>query len=318
MTNVETLLTRATVAYHAGKPFMSDAEFDALAGKYDFDLYTEGELSKKVKHWKRMYSQQKVFDDEPSPLPNVPTIETPKLDGSAVSLLYDKGILVQATTRGDGIEGEDITDKAYLISTIPNTIEDTTKRQINGEIVCPKELENARNYVAGALHIKDLHEFNNNKVVNLAYIVYGMNPSYDIDYEDDLKQADTWDFITVLFRDFCTDQFRTDGIVIRIRNNKTYNELGHTAKHPRGSYARKKSTDVSIEETVLREVIWQVGRTRKITPVALFDEVIIDDAKINRATLHNVGFIEEMELEIGDTILVTRSGGIIPKVLGKV
>lgn len=313
----ETLLIRAWQAYAKGKPFMSDAEFDAAAAKYEFDAYTEGDPSKKVSHLHKMYSQQKVFDDDPAPILDVPVIETPKLDGTAISLLYEKGILVQAATRGDGIEGEDVTANAYLITTIPNIIEDTTTRQISGELVCAKDIENARNFASGAIQTLDIDKFAKEKSIHLIFIAYDINPGYDMDYEDDLKQAESWGFLTVLDDEYCRGFFRTDGTVIRIRNNKTYNDLGYTSIHPRGSYARKKRSDVAIEETVLLDVIWQVGRSGKITPVAIFDNIIIDDANINKATLNNVGFIEDMGLEIGDIILVTRSGGIIPKVLGK-
>jgi DNA ligase (NAD+) len=124
-------------------------------------------------------------------------------------------------------------------------------------------------------------------------------------------------FITILDGKYCRDFFPTDGQVTRLNDNATYKELGYTAKHPRGAYARKLRSDVAIEETVLLDVLWQVGRTGAVTPVAIFEDIVIDDAVINRATLHNAGFLQNMQLEIGDLILVTRSGGIIPKVLGK-
>ena len=112
-------------------------------------------------------------------------------------------------------------------------------------------------------------------------------------------------------------KYPTDGVVYRLDSNEEFSKLGHTSKHPRGAYARKLSSDVEIKETKLLEVVWQVGSSGKVTPVANFEEVVIDDAKITRATLHNPGFIEDMDLSIGDTLLVTRSGGVIPKVLGK-
>ena len=319
MKNVKKLLTRAWIAYAEGKPFMSDSVFDALASKYGYDEFTEGDLTKKVKHPHRMYSLQKVFDDEPSPLP-IPSTEevyTPKLDGSCIRLSYEDGILVEAATRGDGIEGEDITSKAYLIETIPNFINIQATIQIDGEVVCSKEIENARNYVSGALNTKDLDEFKSTKAIHLVFVAYSVRLAITEAYHADMNMLEDEGFITVLDGDYCVGFFRTDGTVYRINSNSKYYDLGYTSKHPRGAYARKKKSDVAVEETVLLDVIWQVGRSGKITPVALFDEIVIDDAKINRATLNNVGFIEEMGLEIGDIILVTRSGGIIPKVLGK-
>ena len=132
-----------------------------------------------------------------------------------------------------------------------------------------------------------------------------------------MMQLEEYGFLTILDGQYCREFFRTDGTVIRLNNNGDYARLGYTAKHPRGAYARKLSSDVEIVETVLLEVIWQVGRTGQVTPVAVFEDIVIDDAVINRATLHNVGILNELDLEIGDLILVTRSGGIIPKVLGK-
>ena len=317
MRNVETLLRRAWSAYARGNPFMTDAEFDAIASSYGFSAFEEGELDKKVKHPHRMYSLQKVFDEEPSPIKGQ-QLESPKLDGSCIRLSYEGGILVEAATRGDGIEGQDITDKAYCIESIPNEIFIHTTMQIDGEVVCSKEIENARNYVSGALNTKELDEFVKEKAIHLIFIAYSVRQALTITYLNDMHLLEEYGFLTILDGDYCKRFFRTDGTVFRINDNSDYYDAGYTSKHPRGAYARKKSSDVAVEETILQEVIWQVGRSGKITPVGIFDAVSIDDANITKATLNNVGFIEEMDLELGDTILVTRSGGIIPKVLGKV
>lgn len=307
------LLKRAWSAYAKGNPFMSDAEFDALASSYGFDTFEEGEPEKKAKHAYRMYSLQKVFDEEPSPIEGM-QVTSPKLDGAAISLYYGKnGVLVQGITRGDGIEGEDITDKVYLLPNVPRKI-DLQNVQISGEIVVPKDIENARNYASGALHLKSANEFKQ-RARYMKFIAYAITPYINKQYIEDLQLLTNQGFATIL--DDGLNAYRQDGTVYRLNDNKAYEAAGYTAKHPRGAYARKQSSDVEIKETILQEVIWQVGRSGKITPVALFDEIVIDDAKINRATLNNVGFLEEMQLEIGDTILVTRSGGIIPKVLGK-
>lgn len=266
-----------------------------------------------------MYSLQKVFDEEPSPLVyDDKVIESPKLDGAAISLIYEEGILVQGCTRGDGEEGEDITRNVYHIETIPKNIPKDGEYQITGEIVCSKEIENARNYAAGAIKTLDVNEFKEKKAIHLVFVAYGLQPYPNYTYTEDMKLLESWGFITILDSDYCKAFFRTDGTVFRYDTNHHYTLAGFTAKHPKGAYARKLSSDVAVEETVLLDVKWQVGRSGKVTPVAIFEEIIIDDARINKATLNNVGFIKEMDLEIGDTILVTRSGGIIPKVLGKV
>ena len=325
MKNVINLLNRATIAYHQGEPFLSDDEYDALVDKFEDVPFTEGKIRKKAIHLFPMYSLQKVFDEDetPSTMQGIytlqgETIESAKLDGAAISLLYEDGSLVKGITRGDGIEGEDITDKVYLIPSIPHCITGKGKIQITGEIVVAKEIENARNFASGALHTKSNKEFIEEKANHLIFIAYGIQPFRYSTYLEDMEGLEAcYGFLTILDTEYCEKFFRTDGTVFRINNNTDFNNLGYTAKHPRGAYARKLSSDVAIEETPLLDVTWQVGRTGAVTPVAHFEEIIIDDARINRATLHNAGFLQNMDLEIGDLILVTRSGGIIPKVLGK-
>lgn len=319
MKNVLSLLNRAWIAYANGEPFLTDDEFDALASKYNYTQFDEGVLGSKARHAFPMYSLQKVFDNDPSPLPQgEETVESVKLDGAAISLLYEDGVLVKSATRGNGVEGEDITDKVYNIDTIPKTISVANILQICGEVVCSKEMENARNFVSGALHTKSIEEFKREKAIHLIFVAYDIKPNLVSFYRNDMEILENWKFHTILDSAYCKEFFRTDGTVFRVDNNALYESLGYTSKHPRGAYARKLSSDVEIKETVLLDVKWQVGRSGQVTPVAIFEDIVIDDAVINRATLHNVGFIEDMQLELGDIILVTRSGGIIPKVLGKV
>lgn len=302
-------------------PFMSDDEYDYLCKLINYDDFGSDEISNKVTHLYPLYSLQKVFDNEPSPIHEYEdtVIETPKLDGVAIALVYSYGVLVQGGTRGrDGITGEDITDKVYMIPSIPKDIgwsEDNPTIQIVGEVVCSKDIENARNFAAGALRVKSNTEFleRANKLYFIAYNVY---PSICNLYTEDLSKLESHGFSTVINCD--SSKYRTDGKVYRINDNKRFYELGYTAKHPRGAFARKQSSDIEILETELLNVVWQVGRTGKIVPVAEFKNIVIEDANINRATLHNAGFIENLDLHIGDTILVTRSGGIIPKVVGKI
>lgn len=312
--NIKKLLDRAWAAYDAGHPFMTDADFDALSIKYDYNSFGSETPLLKGKHLYPMYSLKKVFDDEPAPYDLEDGIESPKLDGTAISLLYEEGFLVQALRRGrDGIEGEFVTNKMSFL--VPNHTERKDTHQINGEVVCDKSINNARNYASGAFGLKDLDEFKT-RVPHLKFVAYGVIPTFAETYESDMALLHTGGLATVLQLNIA-ENFRTDGIVTRENNNGLFEKAGYTAKHPRGAFARKRTQDVAIEQTCLRDVIWQVGRTGQVTPVAIFDEITIDDAKITRATLHNAGFIEEMDLDIGDNILVTRSGGIIPKVLGK-
>ena len=308
------LLDRAWVAYDKGLPFMTDNEFDKLAKDNN---YTEfGSLPEvKANHLFKMYSLQKVFDNEPEPSTmQGEVVSSPKLDGAAISLIYVDGTLVKGITRGrDGIEGEDITANVYPL--VPNRITLDGEIQITGEVVCPKDIDNARNYASGSIRMTNMEDYNT-RVKNLFFIGYSIQPYHSETYVDDMILLSELGFWTI-FNPNLEDAYRTDGEVFRIDDNKKFLELGYTAKHPRGAYARKLTSDVEIKETTLLDVKWQVGRTGKVTPVAIFEPIVIDDANITRATLHNVGFIEEMDLELGCTILVTRSGGIIPKVIGR-
>jgi DNA ligase (NAD+) len=294
---------------------MEDKEFDALATKYEFYDFCEP-MEKKQKHMWQMYSLQKVFDDDQPPSSFngfSDIIKTPKLDGAAISLLFEGGFLTQATTRGDGVIGEDILEKMCLL--VPTKININSTIQITGEVVCKKTEENARNLVSGALHLKDIEEFKT-RVPKLHFVAYNVVPNMYDTYENDMTELYLRRFETVLNSQL--EDFPQDGEVYRLNNNSAYGDLGFTAKHPRGAYARKLTSDVEIKEAELLEVIWQVGKSGKVTPVAIFENVVIDDANINRATLHNAGFLEDLDLSIGDILLITRSGGIIPKVLGKI
>lgn len=310
-------LNRCQAAYYRGEPIISDDEFDYLADKYSFYEVGSTPILNKAKHMFPMYSLQKIYaEDNTDPLSEHEVVKTPKLDGAAISLLYVNGVLVKGITRGDGVEGEDITEKVYKMELIPKKVFINSTIQVSGEIVAPKTVENARNYASGALHLKSIVDFIPRTSV-LEFFAYAVQPlNLTSTYVNDMEFLRLVGFKTV-YHDNC-DLFPQDGSVVRINTNSTYNILGNTAKHPKGAYAIKKRSDVEVKETKLLDVVWQVGKGGKVTPVAIFEEIVIEDAKINRATLHNPGFIEDMDLSIGDTILVTRSGGIIPKVIGKI
>jgi len=307
-------LEKFSRAYHKGHPLISNDHYDAL-----IDLYGEEDTVGTsdvmgIKHEHRMYSLNKVYDNEkiPTTCENKELIELPKLDGSAISLLYVNGWLTRGLMRGDGVYAQrDITDKVLIMETIPNQISVGGREQITGEVVFVGKSENIRNQAAGSLGTKDLAEFKR-KEKDLDFISYSFFPgtaTYVADMEILAKEG----FKTVLSVN--KEDYLTDGDVFRINNNEDFYNLGYTNKHPRGAYALKKKSDVAIEESILLDVIWQTGASGKVTPVGLIDEVIIDGAKISRVTLHNVGYVEELNLDLGDEILITRSGGVIPKIL---
>jgi DNA ligase (NAD+) len=320
---MKTFLDKAAQDYYDGTPSLTDDEWDYLAREYNYENVGAKPKGKVRKHLYRLYSLDKVFDSDKRPFGafhnGSDVVETPKLDGAAICLTYVDNELVSAVTRGDGFEGENVTGNFKAWSIIPNIL-DSGKipkvLQIVGEIIAPKEIKNSRNYSAGASRLHDVDEFLSRDINFITYSVY---PFLSDSYRDDMNTLE-WEGFNTVFEDNydLTDVFPTDGVVYRLDSNSAYEAAGFTAKHPKGAFALKQTSDVAKVETELLEVIWQVGKSGKVTPVAIFNEIEIDDAKINRATLHNAGFIEDLDLCIGDTILVTRAGGIIPKVLGVV
>lgn len=302
--------------YYAGNPVIPDEVFDRLAESIDYHNVGAKQHENIEKHYYQMYSLQKHYEDEgkASPLQGEKDVSmSPKLDGAAISILYIDGALSRVLTRGDGKEGTDITDK-FIASNgiIPKTIRHTGILQITGEIAAPNHVPNARNYAAGALSLKDIEEF---KTRAISFFAYGMQPTCYETYDADMKLLSSLGFNTVKDNDI-HNIYPTDGVVFRVNSNKRFEELGYTAKHPRGAYARKERSEGV--ETTLIDVEWQVGRTGKVTPVAILEPVILGDATVSRATLNNPGFIEQLGLQIGDTVHVIRSGEIIPCITHKV
>jgi DNA ligase (NAD+) len=309
-------LDSASKAYYAGLPIISDLQFDRLAETIKYSAVGAQVVGAKAKHYYPMYSLQKHYEDEgkPNPIAGMGDISmSVKLDGAAVSLLYVDGKLVQALTRGDGVEGQVVTDKFLSsASLVPHTIPHKDLIQITGEIVAPNHIANARNYAAGALNLKDTSEFSTRAIT---FFAYGVQPFIGQTYDADMRMLKLFGFNTVQETDL-EKIYPTDGVVFRLNNNHQFEELGYTSKHPRGAYARKERA--AHVETKLLDVEWQVGKSGKVTPVAILEPVLVGDALVSRATLNNPGFIEALGLELGDTVAIIRAGEIIPCVLHKV
>lgn len=303
------IIDLATELYNKGTPIFTDAEFDYIEDK--LGNLKVGCKEGNINHPSRLYSLAKFYDSSKAPIYKE-AVKTPKLDGQAISLVYEFGRLTLAATRGDGFQGRDVTE--FLSYKVPNELICKTPIQIIGELVAPKHIENARNYAAGASNLKDIEEALERETYFVAYEIRGLNNSF---YLEDLQTLKGLGFVVV--NDLSQlPELPTDGIVVRTNSNLEYSALGFTSKHPRGAYALKDASSVPVEETILLAVKWDIGSSGKVTPVAYFEEVDIDGAKVSKATLHNQRFIRELDLDIGDTILVTRSGGVIPKVIGKV
>lgn len=299
--------------YAEGNPILPDEVYDRLVenteleNKVGYDSTEE-----RFQHPYPMYSLQKVFvgeDEEPNWDINQPHIMTAKLDGAAVSITYVEGVLTQALTRGDGKAGLDITDKIKTL--VPNKIWSKGLKQITGEVVAPKKIPNARNYASGALNLKDLEEF---KSRDLTFIAYGIQPAICPEWTADMSMVKDMGFNTVTLSDW--NEFPQDGKVVRVDSNIYFETLGHTSHHPRGAFALK--TRQAGVVTRLLDVEWNVGKSGAVSPVAILEPCIIGEATVSRATLHNMAYIEALELEIGCNVEVIRSGEIIPRIVKKV
>ena len=309
--NNKDLLDKASKAYYEGKPLLSDEEFDRLAEREGYEPVGYNPDAKR-KHLFPLYSLQKVFvGEDKNPLLGLDVVETLKLDGAAIAIQYKEGKLHKVTTRGDGTAGVDVTDKFIYDNIIPYSISNYGTIQITGEIVAPKEIPNARNYAAGALNLKDVKEFLNR---DLTFISYNVQPCFSESYTNDMYLLESLGFKTVTKGDW--SQFPEDGRVFRVNSNIVFEDMGSTSHHPRGAYALKTREKGVV--TTLLDVVWQTGKSGKVTPVAILDEIVIDDAKISRATLNNMAYIESLNLEIGCQVEVIRAGKIIPCVIGRV
>ena len=304
-------IEKAACAYYSGYPIISDEEFDAIVAKYNYNAVGH-QVTDGVPHMFRMYSLQKVFSLDDIPTPNSKYIRTPKLDGAAVSLLYVNGHFALGLTRGDGNLGRDITLK--LEELVPVSIPMKGEVQITGEVVCPSSVPNARNVASGSLNLKDIHEFRA-RARDLVFVAYDMQFEKDYSNYIDAMNALAHEGFNVVTT-FDHSNYPTDGWVYRINDQKSFQKMGYTAHHPRGAFALKEQKEGV--HTELLDVVWQVGKSGVVSPVAILSPVEVEGAIVSRATLHNIEYIRSLELEIGCTVEVIRSGEIIPRILRRV
>lgn len=316
MENLKEVLQQASTDYYNGNPTMSDTAFDRLSEVAGYEEVGTSSSDNRVPHMYQMYSLQKVFSNEAStkdPFNNYKgtVIVSPKLDGAAVSLLYVEGQFLRALTRGDGKKGLDIT--SHIETLVPQHLDfhrigTRNIVQVTGEVVAPKTIKNARNYAAGALNLKSTDEFRERQ---LRFIAYGLQESWNEEWTDDLIFLAESGFDTVTQSNWV--QYPDDGLVFRINNHKEFNSRGHTSHHPRGAYALKQIQQ-GVETTLL-DVVWNVGKSGVVAPVAMLEPIEIDGAMVSKATLHNMRYIVDLDLEIGCQVEVIRSGEIIPRIV---
>ena len=317
------LIQQHNIAYYDNSaPTISDAEYDQLydrleaiekaQGWRDHDSPTKlvGGAAGKVTHPYKLYSLRKVYDSEE--VDSWMDIKLPKIDGTNLTLIYRRGKLNLALTRGNGERGENVTHLAEWIKNVPHRINtEFDEVVINGECVTDNDVENFRNYVSGALGLKSAYEFKDRNINFIAHDWLGV----DINYEPRMKILKGLGFFTVL--DDRAWEYPKDGVVYRCNSYAKSQQLGYTSKYPKFAVALKERM-VEVAVTTLQDVLWVVGRTGTVNPTGVVDPVTIDDATISRVTLHNIGIIEEHNLGLGDLIKIERAGGVIPKFIGVV
>ena len=190
-----------------------------------------------------------------------------------------------------------------IISSTKETFLDiplTERIEVTGEVVAPKTIKNARNYAAGALGLNDTEEF---KTRDLHFIAYGLQESWNESWTDDLMFLAESGFSTVTASNW--NEYPDDGLVFRIDSHEEFNKRGYTSHHPRGAYALKQIQ--KGVETTLNDVVWNVGKSGVVAPVAMLEPIEIDGAMVSKATLHNMRYIVDLDLEIGCRVEVIRS-----------
>lgn len=276
-----------------------------------------------------------------------------KFDGLSISLHYERGRLVRAVTRGDGVQGDDVTENVRTIRTVPLSLPAggtyPDEFEIRGEVLMPwasfdrlnseREREgeplfaNPRNAASGTLKSKNSSVVAQRGLDAYLYYLLGEGVPGDSHYAN-LQAAAAWGFqISAQMRlahtlediydyiDYWDTERRnlpvaTDGIVLKVNSLAQQRTLGMTAKSPRWAIAYKFKAEQ--EETILRQVVFQVGRTGAVTPVANMDPVHLAGTQVRRATLHNADFMAQLHLHVGDRVLVEKGGEIIPKIVDNV
>lgn len=357
--------------YVLDNPSVSDREYDKLydelkaleaqTGRVEFDSPTKrvgGEPIKafaRHKHISRLYSLDKAVTAEE--LSAFFTrikkyVATPeytveyKYDGLTMCLTYDGGRFVRATTRGNGVEGEDVTAQCLTIKSFPLTIPFGGTLEVQGEAVirlsvleeynrtAAEQLKNARNAAAGAIRNLDPRVTAERKPEILFYNVNYINGgtlNSQRQHFDFLKEQG---FKVFPYLKICKSEEEvfaaideievgrksldvlTDGAVVKLNGTKERDGIGYTDKFPRWAIAYKFEAEESV--TTVENIVWQVGRTGKMTPLAIVEPVDLAGATVRKATLNNFGDLTRKNVAVGSKVLIRRSNEVIPEILGAV
>ena len=379
----ETLHYHAVRYYVEDSPEIPDAEYDRLMQQLlkieqeNPELVTVDSPSQRVggapldgftqvTHEIPMLSLDNAFSDEDldafnkrmsdrAPLADLTTFCCePKLDGLAVSLLYENGTLVQAATRGDGTTGENITENVRTISSIPLKLQGEgwpTRIEVRGEVFMPKAgfdklneqalkkgekvFVNPRNAAAGSLRQLDSRITAKRPLAFYAYsvgVVEGAElsgshyqrflqlKSWGLPMCPETKQLSSLNDVKAYYQDIMARRdalaYEIDGVVIKVDNIAAQEVLGFVARAPRWAIAYKFPAQEEI--TLLNDVEFQVGRTGAITPVAKLEPVFVGGVTVSNATLHNADEIERLGVMVGDCVIIRRAGDVIPQIVAVV
>lgn len=344
------ILQKASYAYYGlDNPLMTDKEYDDLYDElYNLEKETECILAgsptqkvqgyvlegfKKVEHSKPMLSADKTKDvgEIKEFINNEDFYCSYKLDGLTLVVKYTDGKFTQGITRGNGLVGEDVTEQCRFIKNLPMQISNKNPIELRGECVISWEefrrinrqldapFSNPRNLAAGTLRNLDLNVV---KERDLSFVVFEMvHPSFTYKW-DGLKVLEELGFECVgrakgRIED-CIEgmqpefyKYPTDGLIFEINSSELSKSMGRTAHHECCRMALKWEDE--LYDTTLKDIEWNTSKTGLINPVAVFDPVDLDGAITTRATLHNISYIENLQLGIGDTIQVYRANMVIPK-----
>jgi DNA ligase (NAD+) len=293
------------------------------------------------------------FDQRVKELSQTNSIEyvcEPKIDGLAVSLVFDNGKLSYGVTRGDGNVGEDITNNIKTIKQIPINVAELKKFEVRGEVYMSKKIllelnkireknseelfANTRNAAAGSMRQLDSKITASRKLGNFIYNLANYEEFKFDNHSDILMHLEQLKFsINPHYKvcknikevlDFIKDfellkkklDYDTDGVVVKVNNLKLYKEIGFTAKTPRWSIAYKFAPEEVI--TKLVDIVFSVGRTGKVTPNAVLEPVLVSGSIVGRATLHNEQFVVDKNIRIGDYVVIRKAGEVIPEVVRSV
>ena len=372
----ETLRRHEHLYYVLDRPEISDAEYDLLTQKLREveaahpELITPDSPTQrvggkpregfvKVRHSSAMLSLDNVFNEgelhdfdrrvrQLLGAASYRYVAELKLDGLSMAVQYERGLLRQAVTRGDGQVGEDVTENARTIRSLPLRVAtELAQLEVRGEVMMNRRafdrlnaerdelglsrFANPRNAAAGSVRILEPQIVAARRLEYFAYfLLSGGQPHYDSHWES-LESLVKMGFKVNPHRRLCADveelidyyreweakreslPYEIDGVVAKVDSVAQQNELGWTAKAPRWAIAFKYAARQA--ETVVDDIDVQVGRTGALTPVAYLAPVEVSGVTVSRATLHNEDEIERLGLEIGDSVLIERSGDVIPKVV---